>query len=175
MAITCPPGTFSIQTLLLYFRHSHSLLFVLLFIILSLTWRILISGGRSARGKIMCFSFGQIFCILWPHSSNLFYQFRPSFCVLFVLWLYTHKETTQHGNSIYDRRTGRFSTRRWGSTSRPWPLHVQGHGLWAAVFDSTRIVPNGAAALRAFAHQMTHHGFSLHSILSFLILRFFPL
>ena len=39
------------------------------------------------RGKIMCFSFGQIFSILRLHSSNLFYRFRPSFCVLFVLWL----------------------------------------------------------------------------------------
>ena len=35
----------------------------------------------------MCLGFGQIFSILWPCSSNLFYQFRPSFCVLFVLWL----------------------------------------------------------------------------------------
>ena len=78
MAITCPPGTFSIQTLLLYFCHLHSLLFVLLYIILSLTWRISISGGRSVRGKITCFSFGKIFSILRPHSSNLFYWFRLS-------------------------------------------------------------------------------------------------
>ena len=34
-------------------------------------------GG--VRGKIMYFSFGQIL--------NLFYWFRPSFCVLFVLLL----------------------------------------------------------------------------------------
>ena len=31
------------------------------------------------RGKIMYFSFGQIL--------NLFYRFRPSFCVLFILLL----------------------------------------------------------------------------------------
>ena len=30
-------------------------------------------------------------------------------------WLHcTHKETTQHGNSIYESQTGRFSTGRWG-------------------------------------------------------------
>ena len=31
------------------------------------------------------------------------------------------------------------------------------------VFDSTSIVLHSAAALRAFAHQMAHHGFLLHS------------
>ena len=31
------------------------------------------------------------------------------------------------------------------------------------VFDSTGIVPNSATALRAFLHQIAHHGFSLHS------------
>ena len=31
------------------------------------------------------------------------------------------------------------------------------------VFDSTRIVPDSAAALRTIAHQTAHHGFSLHS------------
>ena len=51
------PGTFSIQTLLLYFRHSHSLLFILSFIVLSLDQEVLISGGKNARGKIMCLSF----------------------------------------------------------------------------------------------------------------------
>ena len=47
------------------------------------------------------------------------------------------------------------------SISRPWPLHVRGRSLRAAVFDSTRIVPDSAAALQAFAHQMAHNGFSL--------------
>ena len=68
-----------------YFRHLHSLFFILLFIILSVTWRISISGGRSVRGKITCFSFGKILSILRPHLSNLFYRFRLSFCALFVL------------------------------------------------------------------------------------------
>ena len=154
-AIICPPGTFSIQTLLLYFRHSHWLLFVLSFIVLSLDRGVLISGGRNARGKIMCFSFWQIFSILQPCNLNLLYRFRPSFCVLFVFWLdrfldifvitCTHKETTQHGNSICDSQTGRFSTRRWG-------VPYQGPGLctseaWSSVshvFDSTRIVLNSA-------------------------------
>ena len=124
MAITCPPGTFSIQTLLLYFRHSHSLLFVLLFIILSLTWRISISGGRSVRGKITCFSFGK-FLVFYSHTVQIYFtgfDLVSVLCLFFDLtsfwtssWLHcTHKETTQHGNSIYESQTGRFSTRRWG-------------------------------------------------------------
>ena len=172
MAITCPPGTFSIQTLLLYFRHSHSLLFVLLFIILSLTWRISISGGRSVRGKITCFSFGKIFSILQPHSSNLFYRFRLSFCALFVLWLdqfldifvitlHTQRNNKmatpsmtvklagfQHGDGVFHIKALAFACPRTQSSG-------------SRVFDSTRIVPDSAAALQAFAHQMAHHGFSL--------------
>ena len=145
MAITCPPGTFSIQTLLLYFRHSHSLLFVLLFIILSLTWRISISGGRSVRGKITCFSFGKIFSILQPHSSNLFYRFRLSFCALFVLWLdqfldifvitlHTQRNNTTWQLHLWISNWPVFHTEMGCSKSRPWHLHVRGHSLWAAVF-----------------------------------------
>ena len=145
MAITCPPGTFSIQTLLLYFRHSHSLLFVLLFIILSLTWRISISGGRSVRGKITCFSFGKIFSILRPHSSNLFYWFRLSFCALFVLWLdqfldifvitlHTQRNNTTWQLHLWISNWPVFNTEMGCSISRPWPLHVRGRSLRAAVF-----------------------------------------
>ena len=66
------------------------------------------------------------------------------FCLFFdstgfwtSLWLHcTHKETTQHGNSIYDSQSGRFSTRRWGVT-------YQGPGLctseaWSSVSHGTR-------------------------------------
>ena len=174
MAITCPPGTFSIQTLLLYFCHLHSLLFVLLFIILSLTWRISISGGRSVRGKITCFSFGKIFSILRPHSSNLFYWFRLRFCALFVLWLdqfldifvitlHTQRNNKmatpsmtiklarfQHGDGVFHIKALAFACPKMRS-------------LGSRVFDSTRIVPDSTAAPWAFAHQMAHHGFLLYS------------
>ena len=181
MAITCPPGTFSIQTLLLYFCHLHSLLFVLLFIILSLTWRISISGGRSARGKL-CVLVLEKFLVFYGHTVQIYFTgFDLSFCALFVLWLdqfldifvitlhtqrnnkmatpsmtiklarfqhgdgvfhikalafacpkmrslgsrvfdsirivrdyIAHPKKQQHGNSIYDCQTGRFSTWRWG-------------------------------------------------------------
>ena len=67
----------------------------------------------------------------------------------------------QHGDGVFHIKALAFTCARTQSSG-------------SHVFDSTRIVPNSAAALRAFAHQMTHHGFSLHSILSFLILKFFP-
>ena len=136
-AIICPPGTFSIQTLLLYFRHSHWLLFVLSFIVLSRDRGVLISGGRNARGKIMCFSFWQIFSILQPCNLYLFYRFPPSFCVLFVFWLdwfldifvitlHTQRNNTTWQLHLWLSNWAVFNTEMGCSISRPWPLHVQG-------------------------------------------------
>ena len=105
----------------------------------------LVLGGRNARGKIMCFSFGQIFSILQPPSSNSFYQFRPSFCFLFVLWLdrfldiflitlHTQRNNTTWQLYLWPSNWPVFNTEIGCSTSRPWPLHVQRRSLRAAVF-----------------------------------------
>ena len=145
MAITCPPGTFSIQTLLLYFRHSHSLLFVLLFIILSLTWRISISGGRSARGKL-CVLVLEKFLVFYGHTVQIYFTgFDLSFCALFVLWLdqfldifvitlHTQRNNTTWQLHLWISNWPVFNTEMGCSISRPWHLHVRGHSLWAAVF-----------------------------------------
>ena len=130
MAITCPPGTFSIQTLLLYFRHSHSLLFVLLFIILSLTWRISISGGRSVRGKITCFSFGK-FLVFYSHTVQIYFtgfDLVSVLCLFFDLtsfwtssWLHcTHKETTTWQLYLWLSNWPVFNMEMGCSISRPW-------------------------------------------------------
>ena len=56
----------------------------------------------------------------------------------------------QHGDGVFHIKALAFARPR--------------HGLSVShVFDSTRIVLNSAAALRAFARQMAHHGFLLHS------------
>ena len=132
---------------------------------------VLISGGRSARGKIMCFSFGQIldkFLILFSVRSLT----RPVFGHLLDYIAHTKK---QHNMATEQPLN-------WPVFNTEMGFHIKAlafacprtRSLGSCVFDSTHIVPNGATALWAFAHQMTHHGFSLHSILSFLILRFFP-
>ena len=180
MAITCPPGTFSIQTLLLYFRHSHWLLFVLSFIVLSRDQGFLISGGRNARGKIMWLSFWQIFSILQPCNLNLFYRFRPSFCVLFVFWLdlfldifvitlHTQRNNTTWQLHLWLSNWAVFNREMGCSISRPWPLHVQGHRLQAAMFLIAPVLspivlqpsevcsPNGPSWLFAPFTRLTAH------------------
>ena len=96
-------------------------------------------------GGKFCFSFWQIFSILQPRSSNLFYQFQPSFCVLFVLWLdrfldifvitlHTQRNNTTWQLYLWPSNWPVFNTEMGCSTSRPWPLHVRGRSLRAAVF-----------------------------------------
>ena len=65
------------------------------------------------------------FLVFYSHAVQIYFtsfDLVSVFCSFFdstgfwnSSWLHcTHKESTQHGNSIYDCRTGRFSTRRWG-------------------------------------------------------------
>ena len=55
----------------------------------------------------------------------------------------------QHGDGVFHIKALAFACPRTQS-------------LGSRVFGSTRIVPHSAAALRAFAHQMAHHGLLLH-------------
>ena len=56
----------------------------------------------------------------------------------------------QHGDRVFHIKALAFACPKTQSSG-------------SRVFDSTRIVPNSATALRAFLHQIAHHGFSLHS------------
>ena len=55
----------------------------------------------------------------------------------------------QHGDGVFHIKALAFACPRTQSSG-------------SRVFDSTRILPDSAAALRAFAHQMAHHGLFLH-------------
>ena len=56
----------------------------------------------------------------------------------------------QHGDGVFHIKALAFACPRTRSSV-------------SRVFDSTRIVPDSAAALRTFAYQTAHHGFPLHS------------
>ena len=56
----------------------------------------------------------------------------------------------QHGDGVFHIKALAFACPRTRSSG-------------SRVFDSTRIVPDSAAALRTFAYQTAHHGFPLHS------------
>ena len=56
----------------------------------------------------------------------------------------------QHGDWVFHIKALAFACPRMQSSG-------------SRVFDSTHIVPDSAAALRTFLHQIAHHGFSLHS------------
>ena len=133
---------------------------------------------RLLGGKL-CFSFGQIFSILLPCSSNLFYPFQPSFCVLFVLWLdrildifvimlHEQRNNTTWQLYLWPSNWPVLNTEMGCSTSRHWPLRVRGHGLWAAVFLTAPVLylivlqpskvcsPNGPSWLFAQFARLTY-------------------
>ena len=56
----------------------------------------------------------------------------------------------QHGDWVFHIKALAFACPRMQSSG-------------SRVFDSTHIVPDSAAALRTFLHQIAHHGFSVHS------------
>lgn len=56
----------------------------------------------------------------------------------------------QHGDGVFHIKALAFACPRTRSSG-------------SRVFDSTRIVPDSAAALRTFAYQTAHHGFPFHS------------
>ena len=101
--------------------------------------------GGVLGGKL-CVLVLEKFLVFYGHTVQIYFTgFDLSFCALFVLWLdqfldifvitlHTQRNNTTWQLYLWPSNWPVFNTEMGCSTLRPWPLHVQGRSLRAAVF-----------------------------------------